>query len=109
MTFGELPVALHGGLRRGSGQRVEIVGELRVQVATSGVGHRVGDDLDDLVKRFLQRGKPLGDSAAGVVLGARVPVVLTSRADSPRSRMASAAVAALQADSRRKSTPIAAA
>jgi phosphate acetyltransferase len=45
---------------------------------------------------------------AGVVLGARVPVVLTSRADSPRSRMASAAVAALQADSRRKSTPIAA-
>jgi phosphate acetyltransferase len=46
---------------------------------------------------------------AGVVLGARVPVVLTSRADSPRSRMASAAVAALQADARRKSTPIAAA
>jgi phosphate acetyltransferase len=46
---------------------------------------------------------------AGVVLGARVPVVLTSRADSPRSRMASAAVAALQANSRRKSTPIAAA
>jgi phosphate acetyltransferase len=46
---------------------------------------------------------------AGVVLGARVPIVLTSRADSPRSRMASAAVAALQADSRRKSTPIAAA
>lgn len=47
--------------------------------------------------------------SAGVVLGARVPVVLTSRADSPRSRMASAAVAALQADSRRKSAPIAAA
>src|SRR5437660_8069193 len=46
---------------------------------------------------------------AGIVLGARVPVVLTSRADSARSRMASAAVAALQADSRRKSTPIAAA
>ena len=46
---------------------------------------------------------------AGVVLGARVPVVLTSRADSPQSRMGSAAVAALQADSRRKSTPIAAA
>jgi phosphate acetyltransferase len=46
---------------------------------------------------------------AGVVLGARVPVVLTSRADSPRSRMASAAVAALQADARRKSKPIASA
>ncbi|HET9156428.1 MAG TPA: phosphate acetyltransferase, partial [Myxococcaceae bacterium] len=35
---------------------------------------------------------------AGIVLGARVPVVLTSRADSARSRMASAAVAALLAD-----------
>ena len=47
--------------------------------------------------------------AAGIVLGARVPVVLTSRADSARSRMASAAVAALLADARRRSTPIAAA
>ena len=47
--------------------------------------------------------------AAGIVLGARVPVVLTSRADSARSRMASAAVAALHADARRRSTPIAAA
>jgi phosphate acetyltransferase len=44
---------------------------------------------------------------AGIVLGARVPIVLTSRADSPRSRMASAAVAALQADARRKNSPIA--
>jgi phosphate acetyltransferase len=43
---------------------------------------------------------------AGIVLGARVPIVLTSRADSPRSRMASAAVAALQADARRKNSPI---
>ena len=47
--------------------------------------------------------------AAGIVLGARVPVVLTSRADSARSRMASAAVAALHADARRRSAPIAAA
>ena len=39
---------------------------------------------------------------AGVVLGARVPIVLTSRADSPRARMASCAVAALQADVRRR-------
>jgi phosphate acetyltransferase len=46
---------------------------------------------------------------AGIVLGARVPVVLTSRADSPRSRMASAAVAALHADARRKNSPIASA
>jgi phosphate acetyltransferase len=46
---------------------------------------------------------------AGIVLGARVPVVLTSRADSARSRMASAAVAALYADARRRHAPIAAA
>jgi phosphate acetyltransferase len=46
---------------------------------------------------------------AGIVLGARVPVVLTSRADSARSRMASAAVAALLADSRRRKAPVAAA
>jgi phosphate acetyltransferase len=45
---------------------------------------------------------------AGIVLGARVPVVLTSRADSARSRMASAAVAALHADARRRKAPIAA-
>lgn len=47
--------------------------------------------------------------SAGIVLGARVPVVLTSRADSARSRMASAAVAALYADARRRRAPIAAA
>jgi phosphate acetyltransferase len=35
--------------------------------------------------------------AAGVVLGARVPIVLTSRADSVRTRRASAAVAVLHA------------
>ena len=36
--------------------------------------------------------------AAGVVLGARVPIILTSRADSARSRLASCAVAAIYAD-----------
>jgi len=39
--------------------------------------------------------------AAGIVLGARVPIILTSRADSLRARMASCAVAALYADARR--------
>ena len=46
---------------------------------------------------------------AGIVLGARVPIVLTSRADSARARMASAAVAVLFANARRRGTPIAAA
>jgi phosphate acetyltransferase len=45
---------------------------------------------------------------AGIVLGARVPIVLTSRADSPRSRMASCAIAAIYADARRRHAPIAA-
>jgi phosphate acetyltransferase len=45
---------------------------------------------------------------AGVVLGARVPIVLTSRADSPRARMASCAVAALYADARRRVASLAA-
>jgi phosphate acetyltransferase len=39
--------------------------------------------------------------SAGLVLGARVPIVLTSRADSVRSRMASCAVAVLYASARR--------
>lgn len=40
--------------------------------------------------------------AAGIVLGARVPVVLTSRADSARSRLASCAVAVLFAEAQRQ-------
>lgn len=40
--------------------------------------------------------------AAGIVLGARVPIILTSRADSNLSRLASCAVASLVADSRQQ-------
>lgn len=40
--------------------------------------------------------------AAGIVLGARVPVILTSRADSVQARLASCAVACLVAQSRRE-------
>jgi phosphate acetyltransferase len=47
--------------------------------------------------------------AAGLVLGARVPIVLTSRADSVRTRMASCAVAALYASARRKAAKVVAA
>src|SRR6201987_2403667 len=47
--------------------------------------------------------------AAGIVLGARVPIILTSRADSVRSRMASCAVAVLYADARRRITTVPAA
>jgi phosphate acetyltransferase len=44
--------------------------------------------------------------AAGIVLGARVPIILTSRADDVRTRMASCAVAALYADHLRKQQPV---
>jgi phosphate acetyltransferase len=47
--------------------------------------------------------------AAGIVLGARVPIILTSRADSVRSRMASCAVAVLYADARRRTAALPAA
>ena len=45
-----------------------------------------------------------GADAAGIVLGARVPIVLTSRADSLLTRLASCAVAVAVAAARRAST-----
>ena len=47
--------------------------------------------------------------SAGLVLGARVPIVLTSRADSVRSRMASCAAAVLYAAARRSKVALPAA
>jgi len=43
-----------------------------------------------------------GADSAGIVLGTRVPIVLTSRADSVRTRLASTAVMSLVAHARRK-------
>ncbi|HEY1328489.1 MAG TPA: phosphate acetyltransferase [Casimicrobiaceae bacterium] len=43
-----------------------------------------------------------GADAAGIVLGARVPIILTSRADSVMTRLASCGVAALAAQVRRE-------
>ena len=47
------------------------------------------------------RGCMAADSA-GIVLGAKVPIVLTSRADSVQARLASCAVAVLLAQARRE-------
>jgi phosphate acetyltransferase len=44
-----------------------------------------------------------GADAAGIVLGARVPIILTSRADSVTTRLASCGIAALVANARRES------
>ena len=46
-----------------------------------------------------------GADAAGVVLGARVPIILTSRADSLRTRLASCAMAVLMARAATKAAP----
>ena len=43
-----------------------------------------------------------GADAAGIVLGARVPIILTSRADSVTTRLASCGIAALVAHTRRE-------
>lgn len=48
-----------------------------------------------------------GATAAGIVLGARVPIILTSRADSLTTRIASCAVATLSAAARRQNPAVA--
>ena len=70
----------------------------------------VAGDADILVVPDLEAGNMLAKQlsflanadAAGIVLGARVPIILTSRADTVRARMASCAVAVLLAYSRRQ-------
>ncbi|NYH21084.1 bifunctional enoyl-CoA hydratase/phosphate acetyltransferase [Paraburkholderia bryophila] len=65
----------------------------------------VAGDADILLVPDLEAGNMLAKEltylakadAAGIVLGARVPIILTSRADNERARMASCAVAALYA------------
>ena len=74
-----------------------------------GIGAPVAGHAQILVVPDLEAGNMLAKNltflshadAAGVVLGARVPIVLTSRADSVRTRLASCAVAALYANSLR--------
>jgi phosphate acetyltransferase len=70
----------------------------------------VAGRADILVAPDLEAGNMLAKSltfmaeadAAGIVLGARVPVILTSRADSVITRLASCAVASLVAQARRE-------
>jgi phosphate acetyltransferase len=82
----------------------------REAARTKGIRSEVAGDPDILLAPDLEAGNILAKQlsflanadAAGLVLGARVPIILTSRADSVRSRIASCAVAMLVAHSRRQ-------
>jgi phosphate acetyltransferase len=74
-----------------------------------GIRSEVAGDPDILLMPDLEAGNILakqlsfmgGADAAGLVIGARVPIVLTSRADRVRARLASCAIAVLLAEARR--------
>ncbi len=82
----------------------------RKAAETKGIASPVSGEVDILLVPDLEAGNMLAKQlsflanadAAGIVLGARVPVILTSRADNLRSRLASCAVAALIADANQK-------
>jgi phosphate acetyltransferase len=75
-----------------------------------GIQSEVAGDPDILLAPDLEAGNILAKllsflanaDSAGLVLGARVPIVLTSRADSVRARIASCGVAMLAAHARRR-------
>jgi phosphotransacetylase len=80
--------------------------------AEKGIVSPVAGQADILLVPDLEAGNMLakqlsflaGADAAGVVLGARVPIILASRADAERTRMASCAVAALIAQAQKIAT-----
>jgi phosphate acetyltransferase len=76
-----------------------------------GIRSEVAGDPDILLVPDLEAGNMLAKQlsllanadSAGIVLGARVPIILTSRADSVRSKIASCGVAVLAAHARKHS------
>ncbi|OZI67503.1 bifunctional enoyl-CoA hydratase/phosphate acetyltransferase [Bordetella genomosp. 4] len=78
-----------------------------------GIASPVAGQADILVVPDLESGNMLakqliylgGANSAGIVLGARVPIILTSRADSRESRIASCAIAAMLAHHYRSTPP----
>jgi phosphate acetyltransferase len=84
--------------------------------AIKGIKSEVAGRAQILVVPDLEAGNMLAKNltflanadAAGIVLGARVPIILTSRADNLRTRMASAAVATLFAHGQRQAPAMAA-
>ena len=87
----------------------------REAAITKGIRSEVAGDPDILIAPDLEAGNILAKqlsflanaACAGMVLGARVPVILTSRADSVRTRIASCAVGMLVAHARRINVEVA--
>jgi phosphate acetyltransferase len=103
ITGGELdgPLAFDNAISREAaeikGIKSPVAGQAQILVVPDlEAGNMLAKNLSFLTKA----------DAAGIVLGARVPVILTSRADSVRTRLASCAVASLLAHERRSSHPI---
>lgn len=71
-----------------------------------GIDHPVAGNADILLVPNIETGNALfkmmvyfmSACAAGIVMGAKVPAILTSRADPPEARLAAAAIAAILAD-----------
>ena len=84
-----------------------------VAAKTKGIKSAVAGQADILVAPDLESGNMIAKQleylanalSAGVVLGAKVPIVLTSRADTAETRTASCAIAALMAHAARKNAP----
>jgi phosphotransacetylase len=84
-----------------------------VSARVKGIRSEVAGQADILVVPDLESGNLLakqleymgGAISAGLVLGARIPLILTSRADSRETRLASCAVARMLAQHYRSAPP----
>ncbi|MDI6747339.1 MAG: bifunctional enoyl-CoA hydratase/phosphate acetyltransferase [Rhodocyclaceae bacterium] len=84
-----------------------------VAARTKGIKSVVAGQADILLVPDIESGNMLAKQleyladalSAGIVLGARVPIVLTSRADSAQTRTASTAIAVVMAHARRGNVP----
>jgi phosphate acetyltransferase len=119
---GKMPATIDAACLCKMSERGQIVGAViegplafdnaidREAAKTKGIVSEVAGDPDILLAPDLEAGNILakqltflgGADSAGLVLGARVPIILTSRADTVRARIASCAVAMLAAHARRR-------